>query len=169
MKKFLLLLCLCAPLLSFGADVEVVDDDDAPDPEVFEQRMEKMIIKRAKLSEKEAAQFSVIYKDFQKKQRTTGKEIFELKDDTYDSPKAYADAITKIRNLEVQLATNVQNYTMKLLKVLPAKKVFRIMKVEDDFRRRLVKGNQEPNPNDGKMQQRDRDRERDRERDQFED
>ena len=110
------------------------------DPKEFQQRMEEALTRQAGLTPDEAKAFFPIYKEMKEKQRGIGVQIHQLKTQCNSDEAAYTAAIIKIKQLMVESAQLEQSYYRRLLEVVPASKVFKVMKAEDDFHRRMVQG-----------------------------
>ena len=110
------------------------------DPKEFQQRMEEALTRQAELTPEEAKAFFPIYKEMKEKQRGIGVQIHELKKQCKSDEASYAATITKIKLLSVESAQLEQTYYRRLLEVVPASKVFKVMKAEDDFHRLMVQG-----------------------------
>lgn len=109
-------------------------------PQEFQQRMEEALTRQAGLTADEAKAFFPIYQEMKDKQRAIGVQIHQLKKQCQPDEAAYTTTITKIKQLLVESAQLEQNYYRRLLEVVPASKVFKVMKAEDDFHRRMVQG-----------------------------
>lgn len=110
------------------------------DPQEFQQRMEEALTRQAGLTADEAKAFFPIYQEMKDKQRAISVQIHQLKIQCQPDEAAYTTTITKIKQLLVESAQLEQNYYRRLLEVVPASKVFKVMKAEDDFHRRMVQG-----------------------------
>ena len=108
------------------------------DPQKFQQMVEESLTKTAGLTPEEARAFFPPYNEMRAKQREMGKQINDLKKNVKDDPKAYAETIKKINQLKVDMAEIEQSFYQRILKVVPADKVFKIIKAEDDFYRHMV-------------------------------
>lgn len=114
---------------------------DAPrfDPQAFQQMVEKELTKAGSLTTEEAQAFFPLYNDMRQKQREMGRQIRDLKCSAPADAKAAAATIMKIKSLQVEMSEIEQDYYKRILRKVPAEKVFRMMKAEDDFHRRMVR------------------------------
>ena len=110
------------------------------DPQEFQLRMEEALTRQAGLTADEAKAFFPIYNEMKGKQRAISVQIHQLKTQCKPDEAAYTATITKIKQLLVESAQLEQTYYRRLLEVVPASKVFKVMKAEDDFHRRMVQG-----------------------------
>lgn len=107
--------------------------------EHYQAQLEQFIIQEAQFSAKEAADFRVIFKEMQNKQRKT----FEAMKDIWHKPgrgeKECAEAIRQKDKMDIELKNLQQQYHNKLLKVIPASKVFKAIIAEDKFHRQMLR------------------------------
>lgn len=150
MKQIILfaLMC-CMPLCAMSQPAEGRGDRRF-DPQKFQQMVEQSLTKAASLTPEEAKAFFPLYNEMKTKQREMGGQIHQLKKSASGDDKAYTSTILKIKQLQVEMAELEQNYYKRILKVVPPEKVFRVMKAEDDFHRRMVQGQRGRRP-DGKQ------------------
>lgn len=109
------------------------------DPVKFEVDLEKFIASEVELTTAEASAFFPVYREMRKKQLAHFKEerCFR-KVDTKDE-KACAEAIRKRDKNEVELKVLQKNYHERFLTILPATKVFKILKAERKFHRQCFR------------------------------
>ena len=107
--------------------------------ENYQAQLEQFIIQEAQFTAKEAADFRVIFKEMQNKQRKT----FEAMKDIWHKPgrgeKECAEAIRQKDKMDIELKNLQQQYHYKLLKVIPASKVFKAIIAEDKFHRQMLR------------------------------
>ncbi len=107
--------------------------------ENYQAQLEQFIIQEAQFTAKEAADFRVIFKEMQNKQRKT----FEAMKDIWHKPgrgeKECAEAIRQKDKMDIELKNLQQQYHNKLLKVMPASKVFKAIIAEDKFHRQMLR------------------------------
>ena len=107
--------------------------------EHYQAQLEQLIIQEAQFTAKEAADFRVIFKEMQNKQRKT----FEAMKDIWHKPgrgeKECAEAIRQKDKMDIELKNLQQQYHNKLLKVMPASKVFKAIIAEDKFHRQMLR------------------------------
>jgi len=102
-------------------------------PEKFQADLEQFITKEACLSTQEANKFFPLYREMQTKQRSVYNEMMKL---GQVKPAQEADckkAIQKRDELELELKSILQSYHNKFFKVIPASKVFDVIRAEDRF------------------------------------
>lgn len=110
-------------------------------PEEFRAHLEEFISKEAGLTASEGKAFLPIFHEMKEKQIKAQDEIFRLKRNGpagNASDKEFANAIQKIKNLEVEKAETEEEYYKKMCKVISARKVFLVMRAEDKFHRRMI-------------------------------
>ena len=139
MKRMLLLLLTALFTISLWAQNP---EQGKPrfDPKEFQQRMEAALAHQAGFSADEAKAFFPLYKEMKEKQRGIGVQIHQLKKDCKEDEASCAATIAKIKQLQVESSQLEQSYYKRLLEVVPASKIFKVMKAEDDFHRRMVQG-----------------------------
>ena len=107
--------------------------------EHYQEQLEQFIIQEAQFTAKEAADFRVIFKEMQNKQRKT----FEAMKDIWHKPgrgeKECAEAIRQKDKMDIEFKNLQQQYHNKLLKVMPASKVFKAIIAEDKFHRQMLR------------------------------
>ena len=156
MKKWLLLTIMT--VMSFGVWAQGPEKEGRRfDPEQFRKMVEESLTKAASLTPGEAKAFFPLYNEMRQKQREMGEEIRKIKKEPGSDEKAIAQTVVKINQRKVDMAKLEQDYYNRFLKVIPAEKVFKIIKAEDDFHRRMVqgrRGNGGPNKKKGQRQSR---------------
>ena len=111
------------------------------DPQKFQQMMEFELAKAAELTADEAKAFFPLYNELRKKQRDMGMQIYQLKANAPTDSKGAATAVNKINTLKVEMAELEQEYYKRIMKVVPANKIIKVMRAEDNFHRRMVQNN----------------------------
>ena len=140
MKQWLFIALLCITSLGVVAQAQESRGDRHFDPQKFQQMVEQSLTAAASLTPEEAKAFFPLYNEMRTKQREMGKQIRQLKKDASGDDKAYTSTILRIKQLQVDMAELEQNYYKRILKVLPPEKLFKVMRAEDDFHRRMVQG-----------------------------
>lgn len=110
-------------------------------PKEFRAHLEEFISKEAGLTASEGKAIFPIFHEMKEKQFKAQDKIFRLKRNgpaSNASDKEFANAIQKIKNLEVEKAETEEEYYKKMCKVIPARKVFLVMRAEDKFHRRMI-------------------------------
>lgn len=133
-KKFTLSVALLSIVISLAAQ-----KNEKFSPEKFEQELRVYIEKEAKLTQQESERFFPLYKEMKKKQRglfKRQKDAEIVKPHTEDSCKK----VVQYRDyLEVEQKRIQQNYHNRFLEILPASKVYDIIKAEDKFHRHKLR------------------------------
>lgn len=109
------------------------------DPVQFEADLEQFVATEARLTPTESATFFPLYREMRKKQMAyfgyhRRWHIVDEKDD-----KACAEAIRRMDSNDLEIKRLQQLYHEKFLHILPASKVFRIIKAEEKFHRQQFK------------------------------
>lgn len=110
-------------------------------PKEFRAHLEEFISKEAGLTASEGKAIFPIFHEMKEKQFKAQDKIFRLKRNgpaSNASDKEFANAIQKIKNLEVEKAETEEEYYKKICKAISARKVFLVMRAEDKFHRRMI-------------------------------
>lgn len=109
------------------------------DPAQFEADLEQFVTTEARLTPVESAEFFPLYREMRKKQMAyfCDHRRWHYIDEADD--KACADAIRRIDNNDLEIKRLQQAYHEKFLRILPASKVYRIIKAEEKFHRQQFK------------------------------
>lgn len=137
MKKTLTILLI--GLFSLGLSAQEQKKEKFS-PEKFDAELQNYIVKEANLSQQEAAEFFPVYKEMQLKQRALFDRLRKLGKDKPQDEKACQEAIRQHDDLEIEMKKIQQAYHNRFMELLPASKVYNIMKAEDRFHRRMLRG-----------------------------
>ena len=110
-------------------------------PEKFQADLEEFITKEANLTPDEATKFFPLYREKQGKQRAVYKQMKELGKNKPADEKACRKAVEQRDEFEVELRRIDQSYHSKFFTVLPASKVYDVIKAESRFHRRAIRSN----------------------------
>lgn len=108
-------------------------------PKKFRSDMEAFIVKEACLSPAESAAFFPLYDEMYKKQRIVFDSMRRVDNSNPTSDEECRKAIKERDKLDLELKEIQQAYHNKFMRILPAAKVFKILKAEDRFHRRMLK------------------------------
>ena len=120
------------------------------DPDKFQADMRKFITDRAMLTEDEATKVFPMFLEMKAKER----KLFESQRKGMKMPQTDEDfkqAIENYDKIDFQVKTLQKNYHLKFLKVLPAKKVFLVIRADDDFKKMMFRNMARPNFHKGGM------------------
>lgn len=109
------------------------------DPVQFERDLEQYITKEASLSVYESSVFFPLYREMMGKQRVIFGQMKRYRFVDVQDNEASADAIEKQDALDIKMKELQQEYHRKFMKVLPAGKVFQIIKAESRFHRQAFR------------------------------
>ena len=108
-------------------------------PEQFDAELQQFIVQEAHLTPQESARFFPVYKEMQQKQRKLfGQQRRQGKIKPQDEAGCLK-AIQEHDNIDVELKRIQQTYHNEFLDILPASKVYDVIKAEDHFHRRMLK------------------------------
>lgn len=113
-------------------------------PEEFMKRMEGYISMKAGLTPEESEKFFPVYREFKNKQRELTFKEQALKRTQPANDHEYEKVVNEIACLSVQIAKLEQTYYPKFCKLIPAKKVFKVLQAENDFHRDMIQVPQMP-------------------------
>lgn len=108
-------------------------------PEKFQAELEQFIAKEACLSPKESACFFPIYSEMKKKERALYSRIRRLGRQKPAGDEACEKVIKQRDELDVGLKQLQQSYHNKFLRIIPASKLFDVIKAEDKFHRKSLR------------------------------
>ena len=109
------------------------------DPAKFEAELEQHITTQAGLTPQEASRFFPIYREMRKKQMALMGSDRRHKHVDPNDDKACAEAIRQHDSKDIEVKELQQAFHNKFLKILPAGKVFRIIRAEEQFHRQVFK------------------------------
>ncbi len=107
-------------------------------PEKFENDLKAFITKEASLTPQEAEVFFPIYSEMREKHRDLFEKQSKLSKTKPQDEKGCQKIIRESDAIDVEFKRIQQTYHEKFFKVLPASKVYDVIKAEDRFHRRLM-------------------------------
>lgn len=108
-------------------------------PEKFQAKLEQFIEKEAGLTQQEAARFFPEYREMMRKQRCVFDRIRKLGRNKPADEAGCMNVIKQRDKLELELKKIQQTYNNKFLTIIPAGKLFDVIKAEDRFHRCMLK------------------------------
>ena len=108
-------------------------------PEKFQAELEQFITREASLTSVESARFFPLYREMQQKQRAVYKQMRELGRNKPADEASCKQAVQKRDALELEQKRIQQTYHDKFFRVLPASKVYDVIRAEDRFHRYAFK------------------------------
>lgn len=103
----------------------------------FCARMDSFLTKKAELTPEEAKAVLPIFKELKDKQRELHMQMRKIKRETKEGSD-YEKALLRIAELNKQAVSLESEYYKRMCKAVPAEKVFRIVKAEDNFHRGML-------------------------------
>lgn len=116
-------------------------------PEKFDAEMEEYITQKANLDQLEAAKLFPLFKEMHKKQRAIYNRMRSLGHAKPADEDGCTEAIKEIDKCNLELKQLEQNYHQKMLQVVPASKLYDVIKAETHFYRKKMKGMQNRHAN----------------------
>jgi len=108
-------------------------------PEKFQAELEAYVIDKAQLTQQETTRFLPLFREMHQKQRTIYSQQRKLCKAKATDEAGYREAIRKSDQMDLEIKTLQQTYHEKFLNVLPASKVFEVIKAENRFHREMWK------------------------------
>ena len=109
------------------------------DPARFQAEMEQFITTEAGLTPYEAEKFFPVYGELQRKQRALFDQMRRYHHVDPNDERACGEAIRMMDSCDLQRKKLQQSYHAKFLKILPASKVFKVIRAEEKFHRKIFK------------------------------
>ncbi|MCH3985550.1 MAG: hypothetical protein LKH27_09255 [Prevotella sp.] len=104
-------------------------------PERWQAEMEQYIVSKAGLTPFEASRFFPVYREWKEKERVYFDRLRFYRHINSNDPHACTEAIQQRDEIDLNIKKLQQLYHKKFLKMLPATKVYRIIRAEDEFHR----------------------------------
>ncbi|MCH4182869.1 MAG: hypothetical protein LKF48_06905 [Prevotella sp.] len=108
---------------------------DGFNPERWQAEMEQYIVAKAGLTPLEASEFFPVYREWKEKERGYFDQLRFYRHINVNDPHVCAEAIYKRDEIDLNIKKLQQIYHKKFLKILPATKVYQIIRAEDEFHR----------------------------------
>lgn len=134
MRNYILVILLLAVSLSASAQ----DKKHKFNPKKFQADLEAYIVKEAELSQQESAKFLPVYREMLTKQHQLHKQQRAYRHLKDADEKAYRKAVEGNDEVDVKLKEIQKQYHAKFLNILPAKKVYKIIRLEERFHRQAL-------------------------------
>ena len=113
-------------------------------PEKFKADLQQFITLEACLTPHEAAAFFPLYDELNNKQRVLYDKIRELKRMKPVDEERCKKAIVEIDQLEIEIKQLQSNYHARFLGILPASKLYDVIKAEGKFHRQAMRNAARP-------------------------
>jgi hypothetical protein len=101
--------------------------------------MEQYIAREACLTPKEASEFFPLFDEMLRKERALFDQMSNISRVKPATEKGCADAVKKRDELEIQIKELEQQYHNRFMKIMPASKVFDVIKAQNHFHRQMFK------------------------------
>lgn len=108
-------------------------------PELFRAKLEQYIAKKACLTPAESSRFFPLYGEMMKKQHAVHTEIKKLKRIKPVTDAECKKNIIRCDECEIEMKKIQKEYHEKFMQILPAQKVYDVLKAEDRFHRQMFK------------------------------
>ena len=117
----------------------VAQESKGFDPVRFEADLEQFVATEAALTPQESAAFFPLYREMRRKQLAFFGEDRRLSNVDTSDDKECAKAIRRRDENDLEIKRLQRTYHEKFMRVIPASKVFKVIRAEDRFHRRLFK------------------------------
>ncbi|MBQ7514561.1 MAG: hypothetical protein IJS95_09310 [Prevotella sp.] len=109
-------------------------------PEKFQADMEAYISNEANLTAEQSQKLFPLLREMHGKQRTIMGKVHQMRKNKPADDAVCADYIKQYDKMQIELKTIEQNYHKKMMAVIPASKLFDVIKAENRFHRQMMKG-----------------------------
>ena len=109
-------------------------------PEKFDADMEKFVTEQAKFTPQEADRFFPLFREMHQKQRAVYHKIRQATKQQPADDKACETTLKECDKLNIELRQIEQTYHLKMMKAVPAKKVYDAIMAESNFHRNMMRG-----------------------------
>ena len=133
-KLRVIVFCLYASVTLYAQDGKKFS------PEKFEADLQEFVKKEANMDAQEAARFFPLLKEMHKQQRAIYGRMMELGRSKPASEAACAEAIKHRDKCNLELRELEQTFHKRMLRVLPASKLYDAIQAESRFHRRMMRG-----------------------------
>lgn len=113
-------------------------------PAKFKADLEKFITVEACLTPREAAAFFPLYNELNNKQRVLYDKIRELRRMKPADEERCKKVIAEIDQLEIEIKQLQSNYHTRFLAIIPASKLFDVIRAENKFHRQAMRNAASP-------------------------
>ena len=152
MKRLQVVFLLLTMTLAVSAQDNNHQKQERFSPEKFEAELHDFIVSEAHLSSQEEAKFFPLYREMQQKQRAIFNHQRDISKQKPQNDEACKKIIQERDEKEIELKLIQQNYHKRFLELMPASKVWDILKAEERFHRRAMKNWGQPHLPKGKSQ-----------------
>ncbi|MCI1247007.1 MAG: hypothetical protein LKG14_06460 [Prevotella sp.] len=130
-RKLFILLIFVMGVFYFASGFE----GNGFNPARFQMEMEQYIVTRAGLTPLEASKFFPVYREWKAKERSYFEQLRLYRHINSRDPRVCTEAIHKRDQIDINIKKLQMIYHRKFLKILPATKVYQIVRAEDKFHR----------------------------------
>lgn len=136
MRKLLTLLFISISLTALAQQNGVQPKFD---PERYQADLEQFITSEACLTPQEAAKFFPVYREMMKKQHGMLQQLRKYRHYKPADENGCREAILQKDEVDIQTKELQQQYHQKFLRIIPASKLYDVIKAEDKFHRQSFK------------------------------
>ncbi len=135
MRRILFFCCMVLSSTLAMAQGETPGKKGNFNPKEFEQNLEQHIVKETSMTKEEEEKFLPLYREMRQKQIKVMDSERQAHEKKPTTEKEF-EALLKARdNADIELKKITQTYHNKMLNVMPASMIFKVMRAEQDFHR----------------------------------
>lgn len=131
---FILVMALCSLTITAQGNKQKPGPQQF-DPKKFEAGLEQHVLKEAGITQAETARFLAIYREKRKKELAAMGAMRQHRQGRPASEKEWEESLKAHDNMEIQLKKIQQDYHNKMLRVIPASKVVKVVMAEEKYHR----------------------------------
>lgn len=117
------------------------------DPEKFKQEMVNYVVREAKLTQQETSAFVPVYKEMLENQRRIFDQMKAIDRCNPQTDSECRDKIKQRDKLDIELKKQQQSYHSRMMTIISPSKMFKVMKAEDSFHRKMLRRGNERKDN----------------------
>jgi hypothetical protein len=137
MFRYLITIIMLVSSLTIGAQAPGGRDGRRFDPQKFERQLEQYVLKKMNLTPKEASAFLPLFRQKRKAEVAIMDTGRRNRREHPVSEKEWEQALKTFDSNEVKMKKIQQDSHAKMLKVIPASKVMKMIQAEGDFHREM--------------------------------
>lgn len=139
MLRYLIILITSVLSFSVNADAQNGRHQHRFDPQKFENQLEQFVLQKMSLTQSESAAFIPIFREKRKEEIQIMVDGRKSRRGRPATEKEWENVLKTYDNNEVKLKKIQQTYHGKMLKVIPASKIMKMIRAEEEFHREMFR------------------------------
>jgi hypothetical protein len=139
MLRYLMIFMMVVSSFSANANVQGGRQQHRFDPQKFENQLEQFVLQKMSLSQSESAAFIPIFREKRKEEVMIMENGRKSRRGRPATEKEWENVLKTYDNNEVKLKKIQQTYHEKMLKVIPASKIMKMIRAEEEFHREMFR------------------------------